>query len=332
MWIYILLLLLLLFAARFYYNNVHKTKAQMQLYKEAFTKAGYRVKAENFKLFLSDMITQMREGEAKHNNPFYFFEQQHPSYDVVVSSMLNRPSVVLISPELIQEFFTRNTECYKKLDLVVDGVSRVLGRGIFFSEDEAWKKKRKILSTAFHYAWIKELTPKILRTADRIFDKFEARHSQESPFKMVLLEEFQKVFSSVMLKFFFGYEGEDVLVDGEEPSQFVNKLMMQTRQQTLTVWFLLFGAKFFDCGLRKIDRDINRKIVVFKKFAMDIVASRVKELKEKNFKREDKAAGDLIEELYLSKALDSAKDDETFDHLELIEEFCGFFLAGTETT
>lgn len=86
--------------------------------------------------------------------------------------MLNKPAIVLINPDLIQEFFTRNTECYKKLDLVVDGVSRVLGRGIFFSEEEAWKKKRKILSAAFHYAWIKELTPKILSTADTIFNNF----------------------------------------------------------------------------------------------------------------------------------------------------------------
>lgn len=135
-----------------------------------------------------------------------------------------------------------------------------------------------------------------------------------------------------MLKFFFGYVGEDKLLDGEEPSQFVNKLMMQTREQTVSPWFLLFGAKFFNWGLRKLDRDVNRKIEIFKQFALDIVGSRVKELKEKKFKREDKASGDLLEELYLSKALDNDKSEDNFDHLELVEEFCGFFLAGTETT
>lgn len=93
---------------------------------------------------------------------------------------------------------------------------------------------------------------------------------------------------------------------------------MQTRQQTLTPFFLIFGSKFFDLGLRKIDRDINRKIAIFKQFALDIVTSRVNQLKKKNFKREDKASGDLIQELYLSKAIDSNKSDDTFDYLELI--------------
>lgn len=48
------------------------------------------------------------------------------------------------------------------------------------------------------------------------------------------------------------------------------------RTQTISIFFLLFGAKFFDLGLRKIDRDMNRKIRAFKQFALDIVSSRVK--------------------------------------------------------
>lgn len=47
----------------------------------------------------------------------------------------------------------------------------------------------------------------------------------------------------------------------------------------MSIWFLLFGSKFFDYNLRAIDRNINRKIEVFKQFALDVVSSRVKELK-----------------------------------------------------
>jgi hypothetical protein len=52
--------------------------------------------------------------------------------------------------------------------------------------------------------------------------------------------------------------------------------MMQMRQQTISIWFLMFGSKFFEYGFRKIDRDINKKISVFKQFALNIVSSRVK--------------------------------------------------------
>lgn len=63
--------------------------------------------------------------------------------------------VVLLHPDLLQEYYTKNTDCYQKLDLIVDQVARAIGKGLFFSEDEEWKKKRKILSGAFHYSFIK---------------------------------------------------------------------------------------------------------------------------------------------------------------------------------
>lgn len=56
-------------------------------------------------------------------------------------------------------------------------------------------------------------------------------------------------------------------------------------------------------------------------------------MRSKNFKEGDKKTGDLIEEMYLTRSLnESSKDDDAFNYMELVEEFCTFFIAGTDTT
>lgn len=65
-----------------------------------------------------------------------------------------------------------------------------------------------------------------------------------------------------------------------------------------------------------------------------MIRSKIDELKRINFKEGDKKHGNLIEEMYLSKSInleDRANVDE-YDFKELIEEFCTFVVAGTDTT
>lgn len=45
----------------------------MLRYKQEFEKAGYKVNLQKFMLFLSPMVKQIKEGEDKHNSPFYYY-------------------------------------------------------------------------------------------------------------------------------------------------------------------------------------------------------------------------------------------------------------------
>ena len=45
-------------------------------------------------------------------------------------------------------------------------------------------------------------------------------------------------------------------------------------------FYFFFGAKFFDLGVRSKDRDVNRRIKIFKSWASAIVQKRIKEIQE----------------------------------------------------
>lgn len=136
-----------------------------------------------------------------------------------------------------------------------------------------------------------------------------------------------------MLKFFFGSELGNQTLDGISIPKMMNKMMLAVNEQGFEPIALILGPKFLELGLRKKDRDINRQVALFRDYAVKTIEKRVQEMKEKGFKEGDKKTGDLIEELYLNKALQAnTKDEETFNYLELVEEFCTFFVAGTDTT
>jgi cytochrome P450 len=138
-----------------------------------------------------------------------------------------------------------------------------------------------------------------------------------------------------MMRFFFGEKNvKGKKLDGLDISKFLNKLMGDVDTQTFELPAVLFGMKFLELGLRAKDRDVNRRIRLFRSFAFDLIKRRVAELDEAT--AEGKAyhrTGDLIESLYLAKSLhDKTKTDDVYDYMELIEEFCTFFVAGTDTT
>jgi cytochrome P450 len=46
-------------------------------------------------------------------------------------------------------------------------IVRAMGRGIAFSEGQEWKRKRKIISAAFNFDFVKSITHKIEKLCDK---------------------------------------------------------------------------------------------------------------------------------------------------------------------
>lgn len=74
----------------------------------------------------------------------------------------------LIDPDLIKEYYEKTKEnCYEK-DLESPGLSTLkdmVGSGLFLSEGDDWKKKKKILSNVFNYDFIRSKIPLIATVA-----------------------------------------------------------------------------------------------------------------------------------------------------------------------
>jgi hypothetical protein len=70
--------------------------------------------------------------------------------------------------------------------------------------------------------------------------------------------------------------------------------MFDVNEQGFEPVALALGPKFLELGLRAKDRDITRRVKLFRDYALKTIDDRVKELKEKGFKEGDKKTGDLI--------------------------------------
>lgn len=150
--------------------------------------------------------------------------------------------------------------------------------------------------------------------------------------KFPVLEGFQDILSTVMVKMFFGADLKGRQINGENVPNFVSNLVADGANASFDITTLLFGKEFASLGLRAKDRDINRRLKIFKEFAMVLVKEKIEELKSSGFKAGDKKNGNLIEELYLANSLSGTGSEDVLDFGELIDEFCGFFFAGTDTT
>jgi cytochrome P450 len=201
-----------------------------------------------------------------------------------------QPFIQLINLDLIQAYFNTNSYSYNKFEPIIANLRRVVGSGIAFSEGNEWKKKRKVISNVFHFEFLHSLIPKMIKTLDEYFEEFDERTEK----KVVLLDMFQDLLATFMIKFFFGTELKGQTLDGVAIPLFITKLMFDVNEQGFEPVALALGPKFLKLGLRVKDRDINRRVKLFRDYALKTIDDRVKELKEKGFKEGDKKTGDLI--------------------------------------
>ena len=90
----------------------------------------------------------------------------------------------------------------------------------------------------------------------------------------------------------------------------------------------IFGPKFADLGLRKFDRETNRKLNQYKKCLRHFIEKRIEKLKEGKLNSEEKKE-DYIERMY--KALEGEEVTPQFIE-DLVDDFSLLYTAGTDTS
>ena len=83
---------------------------------------------------------------------------------------MNKIYIDFLHPDLVKELLSFEKQMiFQKTKLELDCFRR-LGIGIVFSEGEAWKKKRKIVTEIFNFDFLQKLSPKIALICDNAFD------------------------------------------------------------------------------------------------------------------------------------------------------------------
>ena len=82
-----------------------------------------------------------------------------------------------------------------------------------------------------------------------------------------ILETFGNMFANVMLECFFGTKSSHEKINNVSIAKFMNKLNTDGANQGFSVYYLLFGIKFLNLGIRKIDKDVNERIAISRAFS-----------------------------------------------------------------
>jgi hypothetical protein len=178
MWLIIGLFIVVAYLGYLYYTRVYLTKQTMEYYHQVFTKAGYRVKFIPFKLFSFGSFDQLIVDQEKHKNPSYTLENHCQQYDMVVGSCFNYPMIEFFNADLIQAQYNSNINNYVKFDPIVGSLRRI-GNGLAFSEGDNWRKKRRIISSVFHFDFLSSLVPKMNENIDETFKRLDSSQPGE---------------------------------------------------------------------------------------------------------------------------------------------------------
>lgn len=94
---------------------------------------------------------------------------------------------------------------------------------------------------------------------------------------------------------------------------FINKLISDVVLQGFEFLPMLLGVRFVEAGIRAKDRDVNRRIALFKNWGLKYIKTKIeiarKRIEEKGMKEEPK---DMIEALVRANINSKTKSNEDF--------------------
>ena len=220
---------------------------------------------------------------------------------------------------------------YTKTTLTKNLLKKGTGEGLILSEGEEWKMKRRVLTQVFNFDFLKQLAPEIARMADQVFDKME--QSSGEGMKYDALEAATELAGNVMIDGFFGKGIQVDRIEGKTVYLYAKEVLEGLTLQRRDPLYFLFGQKFLELGIRKMDREMNRKVAVYEAWGKGVVEGKIKEIKARAEKGGlGEKPSNLIEAIVMDSLKAKKEDELLYDEQSIFDEFRTFFFAGVDTT
>jgi len=165
---------------------------------------------------------------------------------------------------LFKEFFRQHDKYIKSS--IFDPFKVISPAGLVFSEGKMWKKHRKIVSMAFHYNFLREITPEIVKISDEFLNKLK----KTSMKKLDIMNEVQTITAEVVGRLFFGEAFADYKIDGQPLADFVAELTKEAGDAAMSLGQTLFGVNYVKLGIEKKHRELLKNQAKFRDFAREI--------------------------------------------------------------
>lgn len=125
--------------------------------------------------------------------------------------MFTSLAVVIANEELLKDFFNQSSK-FPKSPFFTESFQLLNGGGVVFSDGETWKRKRKTISSVFHFDFLNDKIPAIKDEIHAEFDKIDKLIQSGS--NVNLLKSFMSILSSVIARSFFGTNMNEYKIEG----------------------------------------------------------------------------------------------------------------------
>ncbi len=221
-------------------------------------------------------------------------------------------SYMVNQPDLIRAVLKERPDAFPKSNRISEGLRPLLGRSVFLTNGEVWKRQRRIIDPAFEGGRLKDTFPAMLNAAQACADRLSGRVGQ----KVECEEITSHVAADVIFRTLFS-----VPIEHEVAAQVFDKFRIYQREQPL-----LNLATFVPVP-SWMPRFHSRKTRQTASEIRDLI-SRLTD--ERAIAIENGSAPDD-----LATKIMTTTDPETgdrFDAQEMVDQVAIFFLAGHETS
>jgi len=273
-----------------------------------------------FFLFLGSLKRE-RGFEKTHKDILGYFKQlakTNPDVPALMHNFGSRIDVSLLDPKLIKEFY-RNESLYQR-GFTTKAMKTLIGTGLFVAEGDLWKSHRKVISSMFHYEFLKQNVPVTVACAREFFGKIP----KESLKQVNIAEEIQKITGEVVGRVFFSEKLNDYKFKGEPLTVYLSGMLTRMTKIFKDPKVLLLVMTGLDLDYAPKYRQFSEEMKEFRQVCLKIIQDR-------------KAAGaqahnDLLGKLLETQNSKSENPHENFSDEDIINEFLTFFIAGMDTT
>ncbi len=221
-------------------------------------------------------------------------------------------SYLINQPDLIRTVLKERPDTFPKSNRISEGLRPLLGRSVFLTNGEVWKRQRRIIDPAFEGGRLKDTFPAMLDAARACADRLSGRVGQ----KVECEEITSHVAADVIFRTLFS-----VPIEHEVAAQVFDKFRIYQREQPLLnlaafVPVPSWMPRFHSRKTRQTAREIRGLI------------SRLTDERSKAIEN-GPAPDDLATKIMTTT---DPKTGDRFDAQEMVDQVAIFFLAGHETS
>lgn len=267
------------------------------------------------------------ENIQKHNDYYYGWKQkarQEPRPKAFGGNFGYDTHLVLLDPIMIKEF-AQKYDLYLKHPEILAPLKDLCGRSLVCAEGDEWKRKKKLISTAFHFEFLKEMIPEIGEITREQIENWK----NEDLGNFSIMVGFQRITGEIIGRLIFGKKFNDYKINQIPLHTFFGYTIKNLGEMMYDPAFQVFGKSLGKLGLNKFHKKVMEDLQASRNAAYKIVKDMIEEAKNK-YKEGNKNSRKTLIDIFYEQRLDNPQDYLT--DWEVTDEFMNFTTGGMDTS